>query len=146
VRNLQGDYAASKSLYRAAIGANARDVVALNNLAFLISATEGKHDEALALIERAKRVGGPLPELLDTEALVRLNSKDFAAARRLLEVVVTEAPTGSAYYHLAQTELAAGRKLEARRAWQQAAELGFKFADLHPLERPEFERVSALLK
>ena len=146
VRNLQGDFAESMRLYRDAIGANAGDVLALNNLAFLISAKEGKHDEALLLIERAKKARGPLPELLDTEALVRLDKKEFEAACRLLEVVVAEAPSGAAYYHLARAELAGGRKLEARRAWQQAEELGVKLADLHPLERPEFARVSALLR
>ena len=147
VRNLQGNYAEAMRLYRDAIDTNKDDVLALNNLAFLASAQEKNHDEALRLIKRAQGAGGTLPELLDTEALILLEKKDFEAARRLLETVTVEAPSGTAYYHLAQVELAAGnRKLEAKRAWQQAEDFGIKLADLHPLERAEFERVSALLK
>ncbi|MBP3960487.1 tetratricopeptide repeat protein [Gemmata sp. G18] len=147
VRNLQGNYAEAMRLYRDAIDTNKDDVLALNNLAFLVSAQEKNHDEALRLIKRAQGAGGTLPELLDTEALILLQKKDFGAARRLLETVTVEDPSGTAYYHLAQVELAAGdRKLEAKRAWQQAEDFGIKLADLHPLERAEFERVSALLK
>lgn len=146
VRNLQGDYEASMSLYRDALAADSRDVLSMNNLAFLISSKEGKHDEALQLLARARQITGPVPVLLDTEALVLLNKKDLNGARQLLETVVAEAPSGSAFFHLAQVELAAGRKLEARRAWQQAEELKVKAADLHPLERTAFGLLPGLLK
>jgi tetratricopeptide (TPR) repeat protein len=146
VRNLQGDYAASMKFYRDAVAANPRDVLAMNNLAFLISAKELRHDEALVVLREAKKVRGPLPELLDTEALVLLHKKQPDAARQLLDQVTAQNPSATAFFHLAQAELAAGRKLEARRAWQQAEELGIKPADLHPLERPEVQRVSNVLK
>jgi hypothetical protein len=54
------------------LAANSRDVVAMNNLAYLLSTQEKKHTEALVLIEQAKKTAGPLPDLLDTEALVML--------------------------------------------------------------------------
>jgi cellulose synthase operon protein C len=146
VRNLQGDYAAAMGLYRDAIRANSRDFLAMNNLAFLISTSEGKHDEALRLLAQAKQIGGPLPTLLDTEALVQLNRGDSETARRLLETVTAEAPSGTAFFHLARAELAANRVAEARVAWQQAEELGIKPANLHPLERPELVRLAASMK
>ena len=146
VRNLQGDYAAAMTLYRRATEADGRDAVAMNNLAYLLSAREGRHDDALRLLERAKAVAGPNPSLMDTEALVRLNRGEAEAARKLLEAVAAEAPSGPAYFHLARAELAAGRELEARAAWLRAGELALRPADLHPLERPAYEQVAARMK
>ena len=144
LRNLQENYDASMALYRDAIQANPRDILAMNNLAYLISMKEGKHDEALQLLARAESISGPLLDLLDTKALVLLNKKDFAAARSLLEGVVVQSPSGPGYFHLAQVQLAAGEKLEAQRAWRKARDLGIKTADLHPLEQPAFRRLQQL--
>ncbi|WP_162670629.1 tetratricopeptide repeat protein [Gemmata massiliana] len=146
VRNLQGDYASAMKLYADAISVNDRDALALNNLAFLVSAKDGDHRRALDLIERAKKARGPIMDILDTEALIRIEKGDFEPAQKLLDVVAAEAPSGTAFYHLARVELALGHKVEAKSAWQRAQDLGIKLADLHPLERPEFARVSALLK
>jgi cellulose synthase operon protein C len=145
LRNLQGDYASSLSLYRQVLSANPRDVLALNNLAYLISAYDKNHAMALTHIENAKKIIGPNPELLDTEALIRLNSGEPETALKLLEVVVAEAPSGPAYFHLAQAELAAGHKLEAGRAWRRAKELNVSKADLHPLEWPGYESLAKQL-
>ncbi|WP_145244353.1 tetratricopeptide repeat protein [Urbifossiella limnaea] len=146
VRNLQGDYDAAMALYRQAIAANPRDAVALNNLAFLVSAQEKKHVDALGLLARARQAVGPNPELDDTEALVRLAKGETDAARKLLEGVVAQTPTGSAYFHLAQVESAANRDLEARSAWRQATDAGLRRADLHPLECHAYDQLAARLR
>ena len=114
-------------------------------MAFLVSAREGKHADALRLLEQAKRFG-PNPDLIDTEALVRLNNNEAEAARKLLESVVAEAPTGPAYFHLAQAELATERKIDARIAWKRAMELGLRRADLHPLEWSGFDQMTEKMK
>lgn len=93
------------------------------------------------MIEQAKQIVGPHPTLLDTEALIRLNMNQPEAAFKLLEVVVAEAPSGSAYFHLTQAEFALKHDLEAKRAWRRAHELGLKAGDLHPLERPAYEQI-----
>ncbi len=146
VRNLQGDYAGAMKLYTDAISANNRDALALNNLAFLVAAKDRDYPRALKLIEQAKEARGPFMDLLDTEALIRIETRDFRSAQALLETVTAEAPSGTAFYHLARVELELGDKSKAKSTWRRAQELGVKLADLHPLERPEFERVSALLK
>lgn len=144
VRNLQGDYAGSAALYRQAIEINNKDVLALNNLAYLLSAHTGKHDDALGLLDQARKAVGPNPDLLDTEALVRLNKKEPNAARKLLEQVVLEAPSGAGFFHLALAEKEEGRELEARIAWKKSVELGLRRAELHPLEWPAFDRMAAM--
>jgi tetratricopeptide (TPR) repeat protein len=146
VRNLQADYAGSADMYRKALEANHRDVLAMNNLAYLLSAKERQHEDALKLIAQAKGVMGEHPSLLDTEAMIRLNNDEPEKAFKLLEVVIAEAPNGSAYFHLAQVELAAKHEFEAKIAWRRALELGLHVGDLHPLERPEFERIATKFK
>jgi tetratricopeptide (TPR) repeat protein len=147
IRNLQEDYAAAIDLYRRAIAANPKDAQSLNNLAFLLSALEKKHDEALKLIEQARRAAGPdNPNLLDTKAIILLNKGEFVAARQPLERILAVTPNAVAYFHLAQVEDAAERDLEARVAWKHAADLGFKRDDLHPLERPGFDQLARELK
>ena len=144
VRNLQGDYTAAIALYRQALIANPRDAEAMNNLGFLLSAQEKKHDEALALLADAKKIAGPHPDLLDTEAMIWLNRNDPEVARKLLELVVSEAPSGTSFYHLAQAEMATKRTLEAREVWRKSRDLGLKALDLHPLERKGFEQFANL--
>jgi tetratricopeptide (TPR) repeat protein len=146
VRNLQGNYAAAVELYRRALAENGKDALAMNNLAYLLSAREGKHDDALRLLDQAKKAIGPHLDLLDTEAIVRLNKGEVDTARKLLEEVVVAAPNASGYFHLAQVELAAKRNLEARLAWQRSRELELHRADLHPLEREAYDRVADLMK
>jgi tetratricopeptide (TPR) repeat protein len=147
VRNLQGDHAGSATLYVQAVAANPRDVLAMNNLAYLLSAKHNKHDEALEWIDRAKKVIGPTnPDLLDTEALILLNKGQPEAARKNLEIVVAEAPSGPAYYHLAQAEYAGKHAREAKAAWRRAHDLGLKRADLHPLEWPAYEALGKELQ
>lgn len=149
VRNLQGNYTGSTALYRQAIKSNGRDALAMNNLAYLLSAHENQHDEALGLIEQAKQLVGPNPTFLDTEAMIRLNKggkQEVETALKNIKVVVEEAPSGVAYFHLAQVELAAKHDLEARLAWRRAGELGLRVSDLHPLERPAYTRIASQFK
>ncbi len=142
VRNLQGDYTGAMDLYRRVLAANERDPLALNNLAFLLSTHQNKHDDALALLDRARRVTGSHPDLDDTEAVVRLNRGEADAARKLLEGVAAQMPTGPSYFRLALAEQAGKRELEARAAWKQAIEAGLRRADLHPLEREAYDRMA----
>jgi hypothetical protein len=62
----------------------------------------------------------------------------------LLEVVVAEAPSGPAFFHLARAEYESKNALRAKRAWLRARELGLRVADLHPLERSGYAVFSKL--
>lgn len=138
VRNLEGDYDAAIQLYKDVLSANPRDALAMNNLAYLLSAHKRDHEAGRGLIEQAKQIVGPINTLLDTEALIWMEMKQPERAVKLLQDVVAEAPSGSGYFHLARAELAlakGGDESKAKSAWQQAKDLGLKAGDLHPLER-----------
>jgi predicted Zn-dependent protease len=148
IRNLQGRYNDAARIYEDILKANSKDPLALNNLAFLLSALEKKkakpepkrHTEAIAMIEEAKKIMGDHAVLLDTEALIWLNADQPERAYKLMETVVAQAPSGTAYYHLAQAAAGNKKDIEARVAWRRAHELGLKPGDLHPLEREEYDR------
>jgi tetratricopeptide (TPR) repeat protein len=145
LQNLLADYKATIAGYQEAIRKNPRDAIALNNLAFLLSLTDGKHDEALKLLERAKAVVGPAPTILDTEAIVSMAKGEPQKAVELMTEVVAQAPSGVGYFHLAQAYLKAGKRIDALSAWKQAKSRNFKISDLHPLERNGYQEVAAAL-
>ena len=73
LRTVQGRYSEAETLYRQALSRNEGDVVALNNLAWLIAIKqEGKGAEALQLLGRAIDVAGPRAALLDTRAVIHM--------------------------------------------------------------------------
>ena len=114
----------------------------MNNLAFLLSAKDGQHVEALQEIERAKKAFGPLPTLLDTEAQVCIAKGNPGRAEGLLNEVLALEPSATRYFHLAQAYQAAAKRLDAVVAWRQAQRLNLKPADLHPLERAGYQTMT----
>jgi tetratricopeptide (TPR) repeat protein len=141
--NLKEDYGGAVTFYRRALARRQNDVLSRNNLAFLLSASQGKYADALKEIAQAKTMFGPLPTLLDTEALIYLASGDPVRAAAILNEVIVETPSASYYYHLAQAHEAAGRHVDALVAWRQAQKRGLKPTDLHPLERAAYRKAEA---
>src|SRR5205085_6880489 len=98
--DLQGRTEQAESLCRGILKAEPNNLVALNNLAWLLAGKQGKDAEGLELVQRAIEQHGPRPELLDTRAVVYLNLGMNKEAVRDLEKVVRDAPTPSRYFHL----------------------------------------------
>jgi tetratricopeptide (TPR) repeat protein len=170
--SLRGEYDQAIALYNRVLDLKPNKDVAgltMNNLAFLLAANKGKFADALARIENAKQLVGPLPELLDTEALVRLKlaEKNPAMAREsvktaidLLEDVEVQAPSAVIYFHLAHARFALatlegqdGKKaaaetalVHARSAWEEAQRQNLTRGELHPLEWDDFKLIKDKLK
>jgi tetratricopeptide (TPR) repeat protein len=145
LRNLQGQYDDAISNYKALVAIDPKDAVAQNNLAYLVSAIQGKHDEALRILDRAKESVGPLPALLDTEGQICIAKGDFAKAISLLEDVNAMEPSGSHYFHLAEAYSRSGKEFEAKAAWKRAIKLDLQQSDLHPLEQDQFKRLQSTI-
>jgi tetratricopeptide (TPR) repeat protein len=149
VRNVEGRYTDAIAIYRQLTNVPNPHPLDLNNLAYLLSAHQGQHEEALMLLERAKRAIGPVSDLLDTEAQVRIargTKDDLVIARRLLQDVIAMAPSGVAHFHVAQLEQKAGNKIEATVAWVEAERKKLTTADLHPLEWAAFHEMATRQK
>jgi tetratricopeptide (TPR) repeat protein len=138
LQNLREQYADAIETYGQVIRLEPKDVLAVNNRAFLLSASAKRHDEALAELQKAKAKFGPIPLLLDTEAQVQISRGQPARAVELLREAIAQEPSAGNYFHLALASQKANAKIDAVTAWKEALKRGLKPDDLHALERADF--------
>jgi len=132
-------YLQEEGEYRAALDIDADNIMALNNLAWLLAQRDGKAKpekarEAQVLILQAIRTAGPRPQLLDTSAVVHLALKESDPALKDLARATAEAPKGIHYFHIARAQELANNSDSAAEALKQAKKLGLKKRHLHPIE------------
>jgi tetratricopeptide (TPR) repeat protein len=142
--DMRGSYDDAIRVYRQALKDSGKNIMALNNLAYLLAMT-GAHAEALTLAQQAIAIVGPHPEILDTRAIVLLKAGKADAALADLTKATAQAPTAAMYLHLAQAQQLAGKTPAAVAALRKATDLGLQLAKMHPLERPAYEQLDAAL-
>lgn len=104
--------------YQRVEGVMPDNVVALNNLAWLLQKTSP--DEALGYAEKADAVAPGTPSIQDTYAWLLLQKGEAERAAGLFEQAVQKAPSNPQYrYHLAQALYATGDKDRARRLLEE---------------------------
>lgn len=125
-----------------------RNVVALNNLAWLLAADPGTADRALELVARATREIGMTGELLDTRARVRITLKRFGEAERDLADAISYDPTGLRWFHVALLRHAQPQPVpaEAAQALAEAKRRGLTARDVHPADAAAFKALEAAAK
>lgn len=143
VQNLVGQYDQAAQTYRTILELEPKNVLAYNNLAMLLALKERKAGDALELVRKAKKLVGPLPDLLDTEGTILIQTGDFARATEVLNEALGEIPTAAGYFHLAQSYVGQKLKDDAMIALREAKKLNLRSGDLHPLEQATFAEVSA---
>ncbi len=107
-----------------------------NNLAFVLAASQRDPKEALEMVNQAIGVLGPVPNLLDTQAMAYLALGKNDAAVRLLREAISDSPTGLRYFHLALAHVAANDLEAAAKAMQ----VGKESHQLSIEQVPEIER------
>lgn len=102
--DLRGRYADAEALYRRVLDDKnePRNVVALNNLAWLLAHRDGGASEALSHIEAAVNGIGRRPDLLDTRGLVYLKLGKHEQALADLKEANADSPTPTRQFHLAR--------------------------------------------
>jgi Tfp pilus assembly protein PilF len=133
----RGQYDNAAEQYREILKVEKNNVVALNNLAWLLATRDGDADEALTYITRAVNGMGRRADLLDTRGLVHLRRKDAGKAVEDLKEATSESPTPARLFHLALAYHKDGNRTKAREALKQAKDKGLKVAALHPVEQQE---------
>jgi tetratricopeptide (TPR) repeat protein len=167
LRYLQARYPDVVTLYRRILALDGQNVVALNNLAWLLALRYGQGAEALELIERSIAVAGPesdlldtrsvtyltvgerdlvirdlVPDLLDTRAVIYLTVGQKDLAIKDLEEAIARTPTSYRYFHLAQAYHQARNRNAATNAFLRARALGLKRDHLHVLEQPTYQQLA----
>lgn len=141
LRDYQGRYSEAAAIYRRLLDSNERNIVALNNLAWLISFQPMEKETALSLINRAIQLVGPVPDLLDTRAVIFLNLDRPREAIQDLDNALKEIANSSIWYHLAQARMKLGDKSSAVDSYRKADEAGFNPRLLHTLEQPAYQQL-----
>jgi tetratricopeptide (TPR) repeat protein len=147
LRDLQGKFGQAEELYRQALRCEPNNLVAMNNLAWLLGQQKpAAAAEALALIEKAIVIAGPKAELLDTRATVLLALGRTEQAIADLKTANEDTPTPARHFRLACAYRDARDLDAARAALQKAHSAGLKSEMLHPLEKVALQKVTAELE
>ena len=141
LRDLQGRYDETIAIYRSILDKDSNNLVALNNLAWMLSFMPGDRDVCLPLINRAIQLRGPMVDLIDTRAVILLNLNKTKDAMKDLDAAYEEVASPSILFHMAQAHLRAGNVASARDKYRQAEQSGFNPSSIHPLERPGFDEL-----
>jgi len=111
------------------------NVVALNNLAWLLAHKPSDGAEALQRINTAVTGLGRQADLLDTRGVVYLALGKTEEALADFREATAEAASPARLFHLARAHLKARDTANARKALGQAKTLGLKPESLHPVEQ-----------
>lgn len=110
---------AAEAQLRAVLKADPDNMVALNNLAYLLQRSDTK--AALAFAEHAARLAPQSPQVQDTLGWTKWLAKDANAALPLLEKAHKGAPDDAEIaYHLATVQNALGKHAEAKKTLTKA--------------------------
>jgi cellulose synthase operon protein C len=156
-REHQGLYEDAKALYQRIIkqvpaleaaSSNTKTIVAMsyNNRAWLMSFKEGEGKGALADINQAIKILGPMPDFLDTRGVIQLGLKQTDGAISDLETAVKSNPSPSKFFHLAQAYFQKNNKEKAKQFLREAKARGLdRFGSgtggLHTLEEPAYQKL-----
>jgi tetratricopeptide (TPR) repeat protein len=138
-QHLQQDYDAAERTYREVLALNPNQVVALNNLAWLLGQRGQKLDEARRLVNRAIELVGHQGELLDTRARVLIASREYAPALDDLQQALSEAQTATRFFTAAVAHYRNDDRLAAIRAFRRARQLGLRPQLIDPLEQEDYQ-------
>ncbi len=145
----RGRWEESEAAYRVVLQNEPKNVVALNNLAWLLvqrSSDADKMREALAKIEAAVNGIGRRADLLDTRGLVYLKLGQDSAALADFRAAAADMPTPAHLFHLARAHYQARDKTTAYKVFKQAKESGLQASALHPVEQEAYQRLLEELK
>lgn len=143
LQDLQGKYDDLIRTYRAFLSrddlTDTERAAVWNNLAFVLAAGNRNPAEALEMVHQALAVLGPLPNLLDTQAMACLALGRTDQAVGLLREAISDSPTGLRYFHLALAHAAADDLHAAATALERGRDSHQLTIDQIPeIERPKY--------
>ncbi len=141
----QGKFAEGEELCRQIIAKQPENYLAYNNLGVLLALAGNKPDEALAMVNRAIELVGPLPLLLDSRATVHLARNEAAEALNDLASIQADKVDPVWLFHKARALALAGRIDEAGAAMVEARHKGLDRAQIDPPERKLFDQLQQQL-
>ena len=133
---LQGKQEEARAQYERMLQTHPEAAIAANNLAMILVVSGGNLDVALNHAQAAKKALPADPDINDTLGLVYFKKGLASLAVSAFEVSTGGRPASPEFWlHLGQAHAAAGNKVKARAALQQALKLNPKFAGAEEARR-----------
>jgi len=121
---------------KAALSLDGNDVIALNDLAWILAEIRKRPDEALPLAVKAERLAPQSASVMDTLGWIHYRRQSYAEAERLLTLAAERnRSNGLVQFHLGMTYAKLGRKIDAASALRRAAQLDPKLADREKIDQ-----------
>jgi tetratricopeptide (TPR) repeat protein len=141
-----GRSAEAAGLYRRLLDLEPGNLIAINNLAWIMCEEQGKYQEALELAERGLRIAPNYLDLIDTRGVVhyRLGEREKAVQdfTRCIGLSPSITPAGVATrFYLARAFAAQGQKAQAIQHLDQALKLQGRIGGLSPADLAEAQRL-----
>jgi tetratricopeptide (TPR) repeat protein len=140
LRNLEGDYKAAISIYQSVLQRDPNNLLALNNLAFLMAFHQNQPAAALDVLAKVKP-SSKTPALVETEAAIQVVAHQPKAAIEILSDAIVDGAAAYDYFILALAYDALERNWDAAEALATARKLNLRRSDLHALEKPRLEQM-----
>jgi tetratricopeptide (TPR) repeat protein len=144
--DLRGRYADSEAVYQAILNDQQTDILALNNLSWLLAQRVGDGKTALELIDRAITNMGRRADLLDTRGLAYLSLGEPDKALADFKEAAADERTPTRLFHLARAHFAAKDRATALKVMLDAKSAGLEPSKLHPVEQLSCRELMTELK
>jgi tetratricopeptide (TPR) repeat protein len=133
---LQRETAAAERVYQVVLDLDDQNVVALNNLAWLLATRADTAPRSLGLVQQAIRVVGQTGSLLDTRARAKITLKQYDEAEQDLSDALKGERTPLRLFHLAllQSKRTPDQSQEARATFHEAKKRGLSETLVHPYD------------
>lgn len=139
---LRQDFATAEQVYRDVLKAEPKNLVALNNLAWILAPRPESADQALKFAERAIELSGATGELLDTRARILISAGRYDRAVADLNDAINQAQTPLRYFHLAVAQLKMSKADDAVKTFREARARGLDPKAIHPSDLPTFKMLA----
>jgi tetratricopeptide (TPR) repeat protein len=145
LRERQEDYDDAEALYRKVLDRDPKNLMAANNLAFLLGLqrkSKTKSDEALTLMQNVIDKVGPAGELLDSRGVILRAQGKLPEAEKDLREALRQQKTAYRLFHLAEIlDQDAKRTKECRKVFAEAMQEGLRIEMMHMLERASYRKL-----
>jgi Tfp pilus assembly protein PilF len=144
--DIRGRYPDAEAMYRKVLTDHDTNVVALNNLAWLLAQRTGDGKAALELIDRAIANMGRRSDLLDTRGVVYLTLGEPERALADFKEAAADERTPTRLFHLARAHYDAKDRATATKVLIDAKKAGLEPSKLHPVEQMTCRQLLTELK
>lgn len=143
---IKHDYAGAEPIYRETLKSDPDNVIALNNLAWILAPRTEAAEEAMKCVDRAIEISGPTGELLDTRARIHIARGNYDRAIEDLHQALQQGQTSLRWFHLAIAQFKQLKKEESLKSFKEARARGIDARMVHPDDLPMYKVMASQME